>query len=92
MIKSRKMKQAGYVASMEQVRNVYKIVIGNPEGKRPLGRPWCRWEDNSKINFREIESDDCGLEPYASGQGPMAGSCEHGNESSGPINARNLTN
>jgi hypothetical protein len=35
-------------------RNVYKILMGKPEGKRPLGRPRCRWEDGIRMNLREI--------------------------------------
>jgi hypothetical protein len=38
-------------------RNAYRILIGKPEGKRPLGRPRCRWVDNIKIDFREIGWD-----------------------------------
>jgi hypothetical protein len=40
---------------MEAVRNVYKILVGKPEGKRPLGRLKCRWEDNTRMDLREIE-------------------------------------
>jgi hypothetical protein len=36
-------------------RNAYRIMVGKPEGKGPLGRPRCRWEDNIKIDLREIE-------------------------------------
>jgi hypothetical protein len=54
IIKSRRMRWAGRVARIREKRNVYRILVGKPEGKRPLGRPRCRWEDNIKINFREI--------------------------------------
>jgi hypothetical protein len=54
MIKSRKMRWAGHVASMEEGRGVYKVLDGRPEGKRPLGRPRRRWEDNIKKDLREI--------------------------------------
>jgi hypothetical protein len=54
MIKSRKMKLAGHVARMEEKRNAYRILVGKPEGKRPLGRPRHGWVDNIKIYFREI--------------------------------------
>jgi hypothetical protein len=37
--------------------NVYRILVGKPEGKRPLGRPNCRWVDNIKMDLREIEWD-----------------------------------
>jgi hypothetical protein len=39
---------------MGEKRNAYRILVGNPEGKRPLGRPRRRWMDNIKIDFREI--------------------------------------
>jgi hypothetical protein len=44
-IKSRRMRRAGHVARMEEERNMYKVFMGNPEGKRPLGRTRRRWED-----------------------------------------------
>ena len=46
VIKSRRMRWAGYVARMGERRGVYRLVVGKPEGKRPPGRPRCRWEDN----------------------------------------------
>jgi hypothetical protein len=39
---------------MGEMRNAYKILIRKPEGKRPLGRPRCRWEDNIRMDLREI--------------------------------------
>ena len=48
LIKSRRMTWAGYVARTGQRRGVYKILMGKPEGKRPLGRPRLRWDDNIK--------------------------------------------
>jgi hypothetical protein len=50
MIKSRKMRWAGHVARMGEKRNSFRILVGKPEGKRPLGRPRCRWVDNIKID------------------------------------------
>jgi hypothetical protein len=44
-VKSRRMRWAGHVARMGEDRKVYKVLVGKPEGKRPLGRPRCRWED-----------------------------------------------
>jgi hypothetical protein len=38
-------------------RNAYRILLGKPEGKRPLGRPGCRWANNIKMDFREIGCD-----------------------------------
>jgi hypothetical protein len=53
-IKSRRMMWAGYVARMGEERNVYKVLVGKPEGKRPLGRPRHRWEDGIRMDLREI--------------------------------------
>jgi hypothetical protein len=44
-IKSRRMRWTGHVALMGEGRNVYRVLVGKPEGKRRLGRPWRRWED-----------------------------------------------
>jgi hypothetical protein len=54
IIKSRRMRWAGHVARMGKKRNAYRILVGKPEGKRPLGRPRRRWVDNIKMNLREI--------------------------------------
>jgi hypothetical protein len=40
---------------MGEGRGVYRVLVGKPEGKRPLGRPKCRWEDNIKMDFQEVE-------------------------------------
>jgi hypothetical protein len=52
MIKSRRMRLAGHVARMGEGRGVYRILVGRPEGKRPLGRPRRRWENNIKMDLR----------------------------------------
>jgi hypothetical protein len=57
MIKSRRNRWAEHVARMGETRNAYRILVGNPEGKRPLGRPRCRWVDNIKIYLRDIKWD-----------------------------------
>jgi hypothetical protein len=54
MIKSRRMRCVGHVARMAEKRNAYSILVGKPEGKRPLGRPRRRWVDNIKMDLREI--------------------------------------
>ena len=54
LIKSRKMRWAGHVASMEEGRGVHKVLVGKPEGKRPLGRPRRRWENNIKMDLQEV--------------------------------------
>jgi hypothetical protein len=53
-IKSRRMSWAGNVARMGEVRNAYRVLVGKPEGKRPLERPTCRWENVIKMDVREI--------------------------------------
>jgi hypothetical protein len=57
MIKPRMMKWAGHVARMEKGRDVYRVLLGRPGGKRPLRIPRSRWEDNIKMNLREIGID-----------------------------------
>ena len=54
VIKSRRMGWAGHVARMGEKRGVYRILMGKPEGKRPLRRPIRRWEDNIKIDLQEV--------------------------------------
>ncbi|KAJ4438349.1 hypothetical protein ANN_14291 [Periplaneta americana] len=51
-IKSRRLRWAGHVARMGESRNAYRVLVGRPEGKRPLGRPRRRWEDNIKMDLR----------------------------------------
>jgi hypothetical protein len=57
VIKSRRMRWAGHVARMGEGRGVYRVLVGRPEGKRPLGRSRHRWEDNIKLDLREIGID-----------------------------------
>jgi hypothetical protein len=57
MIKSKRMRWAGHVAPMRAKRNAYSILVGNQEGKRPLGRPRRRWVDNIKMDLIEIGWD-----------------------------------
>jgi hypothetical protein len=53
-VKSRRMMWAGHVARMGEERKVHKVLVGKPEGKRPLGRPMRRWEDEVRMDLREI--------------------------------------
>jgi hypothetical protein len=53
VIKSRRMRWAGHVARLGEARGVYRVLVGRPECKRPLGRPRRRWEDNIKMDIRE---------------------------------------
>jgi hypothetical protein len=54
VIKSRRIRWAGHVAWMGEERSVYRVLVGKPEGKKPLGRPRCRWEDNIKMDLQEV--------------------------------------
>jgi hypothetical protein len=54
-IKSKIMKWAGYVARMGERRNVYRVLVGKPEGKRPLGRPRRRWRDGIKMELKKLD-------------------------------------
>jgi hypothetical protein len=54
MIKSRRLRWAGHVARMGERRDAYRALVGKPEGRRPLGRPMRKWEDNIKMNLREF--------------------------------------
>ena len=55
VVKSRKMRWAGHVARMAEWRGVHRVLVGKPEGKRPLGRPRRRWEDNIKMDLQDVE-------------------------------------
>jgi hypothetical protein len=61
MIESRRMRCAGYVAQMREKSNTYRLFAGKPEGKRPLGRPSCRWVDGSWIERGWDGADLTGL-------------------------------
>ena len=54
LIKSRRMRWAGHVASMRERRGVYRVLVRKPERKRPLGRPRRRWEDSMKMDLQEV--------------------------------------
>jgi len=54
LVKSRRMRWAGRVARMGEGRGVHRVLVGKPERKRPLGRPRRRWDDNIKVDLREV--------------------------------------
>jgi len=54
MIRSRRMRRAGCVASIGERRGVYRVLVGKPEGKRPLGRPRHRWEDSIMMDLQKV--------------------------------------
>jgi hypothetical protein len=55
VVKPRRMRWAGHVACMGEERGVHRMLIGKPEGKRPMGRPRRKWEDNIKMDLQEVE-------------------------------------
>jgi hypothetical protein len=84
VIKLRRMRWAGHVALMGKGRGAYRLLVGRPEGKRPLGRPGRGWEDNIKMDLRDIGIDGANWIQLA------AGFCKHGDEPSGFVRKRNI--
>jgi hypothetical protein len=70
-VKSRKMRWAGHVARMGEDRNMFRVLIGKLEGKRPLGRPRRRWEDGITVDLGKIGLGCSGLDSTVSGQGTV---------------------
>jgi hypothetical protein len=66
IIKSRRMRWAGRVAGIGEKRNMYRLLVGKPEGKGPLGRPRRKWIDNIQIDLLE-RIECCGLDMSGSG-------------------------
>jgi hypothetical protein len=58
IIKSRSMRLAGHVARVGEKRNTYRLLVGEPEGKRPLGRPRSRWVDNIRMDLGKVRWGD----------------------------------
>jgi hypothetical protein len=84
-IKSRKMRWVGHVTRMVEKRNVYRLLVGKPEGKRPLGKPRSRWIDNIKMDLLEIGVNVVEWIGLAQDRYKVESSCELGNEPSGSI-------
>ena len=66
-IKSRRMRWAGHVTGVRERRGTYWVLVGKPEGKRPLGTPRHRWEDNIKMDLKKVGFGTHGLDRYGSG-------------------------
>jgi hypothetical protein len=62
-IKSRRMRWAVHVAHMREERKVYRVLVGKPKEKRPLGRPRRRWEDGIRMDISEIGWRGCRVDP-----------------------------
>jgi hypothetical protein len=71
VIKSRSMRQAGLVARMGEKRCVYRVLMGKPEGTRPLGRPRHRWEDNIMMDLQEVGCGGMGWMELAQDRGRL---------------------
>jgi hypothetical protein len=83
-IKSRRIRWAGHVARMGEKRNAYRLLMGKPEGKRPIARPRRKWVDNIKMDL--LERGWGGVDWIGLAQdGQMESSCECGHEPSGLI-------
>ena len=74
VVKSRRMRWAWHVVRMGEGRGLHRVLVGKPEGKRPLGRPRPRWEDNIKMDLREVGGVETGWSWLRIGT--MAGTCE----------------
>jgi hypothetical protein len=83
VIKSRRMEWVGHIARIGEMRNEYKILVRKPKGIRPLGRNRRRWKGNIRMYLRDIGWEVVDWIHPNSGQGPVVGSYEHGNETSG---------
>jgi hypothetical protein len=69
-VKSWRMRWAGHVARTGEERKLYKLLVGKPEGKRPMGRSRRRWENGIRMDLREIGLGGCGWDSTVSEQGP----------------------
>ena len=67
VIKTRRMRWAGHVARTGERRDVYRVLVWKLEGKKPLGTPRCRWEDNIKMGVQEVSMWGYGLDRADSG-------------------------
>jgi hypothetical protein len=85
ILKSRRMRWVGHVSQLGEKRHAYRLLVGKPEEKRPLGRPRHRWVDNIKMDHLEI---GCGCADWiglAQDRDKLESSCECGYEPSGSI-------
>jgi hypothetical protein len=77
------MRWGGHVTHVEEERKVYKVLVGKPKGKRPLGRPRHKWEDGIRLDLREIGwGEGCGWLLTGSGKGLAVSCFECGDEPS----------
>jgi hypothetical protein len=89
VIKSRRMRWAGHVACMGEIRGVCRVLVGKPEGKRLPGLPRQRWEDNIKMDLQEVGCEGMDWIDLAQDRDRW-GTCGYGNELWGSIKAGNF--
>jgi hypothetical protein len=85
LINSRKMRRAGHVARMGEMRNVYSIFVRNPRGRKPLGRPRRRWKDNIRMYLRKVVWDGVDWIHVTQDRDQWRAVVEDGNVTSGSI-------
>ena len=68
------------MARIGEDRGVHRVLVGKPEGKRPLGRPRRRWDDNTKMDLQEVGGGRGDWMELAKGKGRVAGTCGYGEE------------
>jgi hypothetical protein len=88
VIKSRIMGWAGHVVRMGEGRGVFRVLVGKLEGRRPLGRPRHRWEDNIRMHLWEVGCGCVDWMELAQDRGQVVCACECGDELSGSIKCR----
>jgi hypothetical protein len=89
VIKSRRMSWVGHVARIGEGRDVYRVLVGRPEEKRPVWRLMRSWPDNIKMDLRKIGIDGANWFGWLR-IGSNEGICEHSNEPSGSIRKRDI--
>ena len=77
------------MACMGEWRGVHRVLVGKPEGKRPLGRPRCKWEDNMKMDLQEVGGGGGDWMELAQDR-DVAGTCEYGEKPSASKNVGNF--
>jgi hypothetical protein len=85
VIKLRRMKWAGHMSRVGEGRGVYRVLVWRHEGKRPLGRPRHRWEDNIRLDLREIGINGANWIQLTQDRVQWQSFCEHSDEPSGSI-------
>jgi hypothetical protein len=85
IIEARRMRLAGHAARMGDKRNAYRLLVGKPEGRRPLGRSRRRWVDNMTIDLVKVGRGSVDWIGLAQDRGQLESSCEYGTEPSGSL-------